>query len=699
MDFQKPFIFKVIWVCFINALILRQVLTECSCKVGDLEELEKLNRDLQRIRVEKSNRVEKYLPTELNSNSIVNCDSLVLYEIINDGFKGAILKKCRVCTSKGWSDIELCQLPKCDRENLVGQPKVQLAYSQIAPANQKLFSQGEAIAVYQYSNNKLCKVCESSGEWSKYPQADLCREITTRKPNIDCRVDQLKAIEYKEHEYIRLRIEKPNGYDKIKESDVSEENKVPSKTVVVYQRYLSNLPTPRNDLPSTKNYYPSNPFTKKFCRYCDDGVWSEVESCDRLHCDRDLLNGNPELVYLTNNQRALEDHTLFQPASVIAIYFFGNERFCKQCHENGEWSKYPLSELCKAQTYGGELAIKATTSPKPISVYDKFRYLQDIYNKEAKCTYEQLLSIEKESNGTSFKRVFLISPDRRTKLNPVDEARLPSRTLAVYVLNSSIFEEQAPVCSICVNGEWSSLSSHCTTDTGLLFCEREKLTLSGRILVSEHEEANENQNLFQPGAAMVVYDLSVTTRLCKVCVKTTHSSAEWSRYAETSLCNPNIAFYQIKNLQFGASCHLNDLVKTETEGFLRENVQSFDAKQILTTEIIQDYSMAVYFKANSTTKYCRKCFNGKWSEEYQTCPIEFTLKKCDPTKLRSFNYLVYSENGLRLDENEWKNLVFPGKVVAVNEFGIQKYCKVCNEDGTWSSYPQYQLCDSVRWSK
>ena len=137
MDLQRSFVLKVLWVCFINCLLIEQTLAECSCKIGDLEELEKLNRDLKRIRVEKSNKVEKYLPNELNSDSSVNCDSLVLYEIINDGFKGAILKKCRVCTSKGWSDIELCQLPKCDRDNLVGQPKVQLAYSQMASPSQK----------------------------------------------------------------------------------------------------------------------------------------------------------------------------------------------------------------------------------------------------------------------------------------------------------------------------------------------------------------------------------------------------------------------------------------------------------------------------------------------------------------------------------------------------------------------------------
>ena len=44
-------------------------------------------------------------------------------------------------------------------------------------------------------------------------------------------------------------------------------------------------------------------------------------------------------------------------------------------------------------------------------------------------------------------------------------------------------------------------------------------------------------------------------------------------------------------------------------------------------------------------------------------------------------------------------MVFPGKVAAVYVFGTQKYCKTCNSDGTWSSYPQFQICESVNWRK
>jgi len=42
-----------------------------------------------------------------------------------------------------------------------------------------------------------------------------------------------------------------------------------------------------------------------------------------------------------------------QSSSLSLIFFqkgkFGDDKFCKQCHENGEWSKYSLSELCQPQ--------------------------------------------------------------------------------------------------------------------------------------------------------------------------------------------------------------------------------------------------------------------------------------------------------------------------------------------------------------
>lgn len=97
-------------------------------------------------------------------------------------------------------------------------------------------------------------------------------------------------------------------------------------------------------------------------------------------------------------------------------------------------------------------------------------------------------------------------------------------------------------------------------------------------------------------------------------------------------------------------------------------------------------------------KYCRKCSNGAWEATIRACPIEFGVKKCDPGKLRGVDYFVYSSDGSRVNELDKSLLVFPGKIVAVYQFGVQKYCKVCNDEGIWSSYPQFQLCSLVNWT-
>jgi hypothetical protein len=159
------------------------------------------------------------------------------------------------------------------------------------------------------------------------------------------------------------------------------------------------------------------------------------------------------------------------------------------------------------------------------------------------------------------------------------------------------------------------------------------------------------------------------------------------------------------------SCKFNDLESSETkkEVYIRDNIQSRNANLYLTpkkNDLLEEDSMVVY-KTNSnqanlariSMKYCRRCVNGSWETDYTPCPIEFALRKCDPNKLRSVNYFVYTNDGSQLNEKEAKYLVLPGKIMAVYEFGTQKYCKACNEDGIWSSYPQYQLCNLVNWIK
>lgn len=101
---------------------------------------------------------------------------------------------------------------------------------------------------------------------------------------------------------------------------------------------------------------------------------------------------------------------------------------------------------------------------------------------------------------------------------------------------------------------------------------------------------------------------------------------------------------------------------------------------------------------SQTRKYCRRCIEGRWDLEYTLCPIEFTIKKCDPVKIRGVSYFVYVHDGAKLTRDEAVNLVYPGQVAAVYVFGIQRYCKLCNSDGTWSSYPQFQLCNLIKWS-
>lgn len=322
------------------------------------------------------------------------------------------------------------------------------------------------------------------------------------------------------------------------------------------------------------------------------------------------------------------------------------------------------------------------------------KYLQEIYQKESSCDLKSLQEIEKQH--THLERVFYVSLDRKTKLNPSNDANLPSRTISLYQTSNKSSTKR--FCSLCVNGIWSNITADCTDDS-LYYCEREDLSVSGTLVVDYEKQAPISQNLFEPGKVMVFYDISETTRLCKICVSK-GEYAEWSKYAETSLCDIDVAFKNLNqnNLTIGNSCQLKDLKDIETDEYIRETIQTSDAKSLIYSEIINDNSVAVYRKSisNSLT-YCRKCANGKWERTLNVCSIEFTVKKCDPSRVRGANYFVYTDDGTTLEENEQKYLVFPSKVAAVYVFGMQKYCKVCNDDGTWSSYPQYQICDSINW--
>lgn len=108
-----------------------------------------------------------------------------------------------------------------------------------------------------------------------------------------------------------------------------------TNTMVVYQRYLSLLANIQQDTigSTTPNpFKPVNPFTRKFCRYCDaSGKWSEIESCVSLSCDPAILTGSPDFIFANNQSNVVvagtkQQYNLFKPFSVLAVYSFGSEK-------------------------------------------------------------------------------------------------------------------------------------------------------------------------------------------------------------------------------------------------------------------------------------------------------------------------------------------------------------------------------------
>ncbi len=519
--------------------------TNCKCQIGDLIELEKLNSDLKRLRIEMPNGLKKYSNNFLTYNSFIDCYSIGVYESLLLNSRENFCRKC--LPSIGWTSIQSCDTEttplKCDLDSLNGVDFIlESIDSRYKIHNeQNLFEVNRVVAKYHQANRNLCRLCESNGEWSRLPDRKHC---LTPKNMQECSYQALQQIEYQKFDYVRIRIESPNGLNKIDEKTIREKQRVPSGSVVLYQKYLSSLNiTLKKRLEKLKsgggrfmanNYF--NPFTKKFCRYCNDGAWSDIESCVHLTCDRDQLTGTPELLYLKNDRqfRSLmssfsdrNSQLLFRPNSVVAVYSYGSDKFCKLCHENGEWSKYSLTELCK-NNEPSSLILE-----RPQSIYE------DIYLKEIKCPLKDLFQIE-----SNFTRSYFVSPDRKQKFTielSDHNLLLPSRTLSLY---------RQKVCSQCVNGAWSSIGNDCTRSSlDLKFCEREILTEKDNItsiridsMMNMLDDKEKYQTLFQPGRVMVMYKLDSplsTVQLCKIC----EENGEWSKYAEAKNCDPNIAFY------------------------------------------------------------------------------------------------------------------------------------------------------------
>ncbi len=321
-------------------------------------------------------------------------------------------------------------------------------------------------------------------------------------------------------------------------------------------------------------------------------------------------------------------------------------------------------------------------------------------------------------------RLFLVSPDRKQKYLPTEDALIPSRTLSIYVRTGGSNSTSITIrrtCSICVNGVWSGIDQDCTRkNLDIYYCSRDHLESTGynRIELEPGRMLDDSvsyQNLFEPGQVKVVYKLSETVELCRIC----ETWGEWSDYPTATFCHSHVAFFKANRsmmvgLRSSAAgqpsmrpCELKELERTESNEYIRENIQAPNANRYIndTEEIVEDSAMAVYktnaHQADLTMlhmKYCRKCSDGSWDFNYVACPVEFAIKKCDPSRLRGVNYFVYASDGVKVSEKESMNLVWPGRILAVYEFGVQKYCKTCSEDGVWSSYPQYQLCNLVNWT-
>lgn len=231
---------------------------------------------------------------------------------------------------------------------------------------------------------------------------------------------------------------------------------------------------------------------------------------------------------------------------------------CKQCHENGEWSKYSSSELCRLKRTGLIETLRIDEALRSSSAAilrhkDSFS-LSELHRKEQACRLVELRELEETSliNAT---RVMLVAPDRRRRLDPIETSsvRVPSRTLSVYTRESNQ-TGSSKSCSICLNGVWTWSESVCRQAyaTNLEFCQRDEIEIASTrlkptetrvlFLLEDGSEAPLSQNLFEPGSVKVVYRLSETTIVCRACLP----DGKWSKYAQSSTCDSREAFEMSK---------------------------------------------------------------------------------------------------------------------------------------------------------
>lgn len=76
---------------------------KCECTLHELEEQEKLNKDIYRIRIEQPSGLKKYEINEYTYNSSFECDSVALYEVNTAVSTNQTVsnKQCKKCTING----------------------------------------------------------------------------------------------------------------------------------------------------------------------------------------------------------------------------------------------------------------------------------------------------------------------------------------------------------------------------------------------------------------------------------------------------------------------------------------------------------------------------------------------------------------------------------------------------------------------
>lgn len=500
--------------------------TTCSCLVGDLEYIEKLNTlNFRRLRIQYRNGINKY-PLTLGPMDYVECYSMAVYERTLDPSSGKVEKLCRQCvfnsTDSYWSNLNTCLVNYCDKDALIGNPTLVLDYSRTPMSNQQLFESGKVQAIYKYGQDRRCKLCQIDGEWSKYAEDYLCsNELTTLNPNIFCRLSILRELDSQKPQYLRLRVESSTGLFKYSQ----EQTQFPVNSIAVYQTYEFNFnetTTATITKTSTNKYLqPMLTSIRKYCRYCDDGDWSNLEECVSLKCDKDSLTGDPDLYFFDKNNRPPTQQTLFSPFSIIAASTFGGQKFCKQCHENGEWSRYSVSELCtlKLKPPLGYVPNKQR-QPKNNAISTTSTIPSQLSLNEQYCTLNELSTLE----DNSYKRLSVET--------------INSTLIATYLKLSNTQNDTQKWCRYCSNGAWSVSYTNCPIGSNAN-CDPNDVSLrtaSYFVYTSNGSKLNDKdkQNkLFIPGELIAVYEFISSDRYCKEC----ETNGQWSRYQDKRICD------------------------------------------------------------------------------------------------------------------------------------------------------------------